>query len=365
MSDMTLRKMSVPQKGQLDYWDRSFPSFGVRVSQGGSKTFVLKMHNARRTLGRYGIISLAEAREQARLILAEKTLGKVRPQSVTYEKAVQLFLDDKARDRKPRTIAEYKRLLGRLIFHGQVSEISFDEVGRKLAKFKHPTEHFHLVVALRVFFNWCIKRRYATANPTVGISTKKPRKRKRILTDVELIAIWEACSDTDNDLPAYYRDIVKLLIVTGQRRGEIAALKRSYYSHNQQTICLPSELTKNGREHTFPLGELASSLIPRVDGLFFPARGKIAKPFNGWSKSKTILNELVGFSDWTLHDLRRTFKTNLSRLGVAPHVSERLLNHVSARDPLEETYDLYTYMPEMRGAVDKYDAFLTQLVAPQ
>jgi len=76
-------------------------------------------------------------------------------------------------------------------------------------------------------------------------------------------------------------------------------------------------------------------------------------PFSGWSKGKKALDKLANIAPWTLHDLRRTFRTNLGRLKVRPDIGERLVNHISARTEMEETYDLYTYLPEMREAMEK------------
>jgi integrase len=153
-------------------------------------------------------------------------------------------------------------------------------------------------------------------------------------------------------------------MLTGQRRGEIAALRSTYLSHNQQTICLPPELTKNGREHTFPVGAIATLLAysQSRSGLLFPARGRDtvenAKLFNGWSKSKAALDKLSGVTGWTLHDLRRTFRTTHAKIGTPPHIAERLINHVSSRSDLEEIYDLWTYMPEMKKATELFESHM-------
>ena len=96
----------------------------------------------------------------------------------------------------------------------------------------------------------------------------------------------------------------------------------------------------------------------RQSGILFPARGKASTPFNGWSKSKKALDKLCSIPHWTLHDLRRTFRTNLGRLGVAPHIAERLVNHISARSEMEIVYDQYKYLPEMRQAMETYEDWL-------
>jgi integrase len=156
---------------------------------------------------------------------------------------------------------------------------------------------------------------------------------------------------------------VRLLILMGQRRGETAALQDLYYSDNQQTVTLPADVTKNGREHTFPVGPMAAEILARnvrkerPSSLLFQAVGS-DNPFSGWSKCKAELDKLAPIAPWTLHDLRRTFRTTLGQLKVRPDIAERLVNHVSARTDMEETYDLYTYLPEMREAMEKWEAFV-------
>jgi integrase len=98
--------------------------------------------------------------------------------------------------------------------------------------------------------------------------------------------------------------------------------------------------------------------------LLFPARGTTDKPFNGWGKSKAALDEKSGVTDWTLHDLRRTFATKLAELDVAPHVIERILNHVTGTlSPIALVYNRASYLPKMRAAMALYEQHLTGLLA--
>ena len=204
--------------------------------------------------------------------------------------------------------------------------------------------------------------------------------RTRVLTDAELKAIWDACCRAEQTiassgpppLPTHFPQIVKLLILTGQRRGEIAALQADHCeikSTAEAAITLPPTLTKNKRAHCFPIGPMARGLLFPIidqasDAMLFPARGKPERPFNGWSKGKSSLDELSGVSGWTLHDLRRTFRTNLSKLGIAPHIAERLVNHVSARSEMELVYDQHTYLPEMKDAIERWERQLANLPVP-
>ncbi|MDP3074749.1 site-specific integrase [Bradyrhizobium sp.] len=363
-SDVGLRAIEPPAKGTADYWDTKFKGFGVRVSQGGTKTFVLNIHKARRSLGRYGIVSLAEARAEAKRILAQKTLGHTRPQSITFTAAFDAFIAEKEKSRRARTIKDYQRLINlHFRFKGQLSEVKHGDIERRLVRIKSKSEHNHALQNAKTFFTWAQKRRYITDNPTVGFSPHKIANRARVLTDAELKSIWEATAE-----PTIHNSIVRLLILTGQRKGEIAKLIPAYYSHNQQTICLPSEVTKNGREHTLPIGStcrsmLASCLSTATTPFLFPARGKTDSPFNGWSKSKAALDKACGVKNWRLHDIRRTFRTLHGKLKTPPHIAERLVNHISAQTDVEIIYDQYKYLPEMREAMDNYEAYLKNIFA--
>jgi integrase len=155
-------------------------------------------------------------------------------------------------------------------------------------------------------------------------------------------------------------------MVTGQRRGEIAGLCRSYIDTDKRLITLPSELVKNSREHTFPYGDLAAQIlqsIPNVAELLFPARGCEDRPFSGWSKIKAVLDERSGVN-FRLHDLRRTWATHVAELDVHPWVIEAHLNHVSGVvSGVAAVYNRHKYLNESRAAVAKFEAKLTRLLA--
>ena len=359
LTDVSLRSLKPPVKGQLDFWDSGLPSFGCRLSQGGSKTFLLKHDNRRITIGRYPIISLHDARNEAKRLLAEFTLGRIRPQSLAYSEAVKLFLEDKAKSKRARTIADYKRLLTRhFAFKGQIMDVTHAQVAQRLTRLKDtPSEHNHARTAAVIFFNWCEKRRYITQNPVIGISPYDRPSRTRVISDAELKAIWEVCDGT-------FGLILKLLILTGQRRGEIAALHREWIDEDARTISFPASITKNGRAHTIPFGDKTYAILDGLgsDKLLFLARRRDA-PFNGWGKSKAALDELSGVKRWTLHDIRRTFATRLAEMGIAPHIIERLLNHVTGTlSPIALVYNKAKYLEEMRAAVEKWETKLTTIL---
>ncbi|WFU79180.1 tyrosine-type recombinase/integrase [Bradyrhizobium sp. CIAT3101] len=336
LTDVLLRAAKPPERGTTTLWDGTLKHFRIRISSGGAKSFIILLGSGRRqAIGRYPAISLAKAREKAKAILAERTLGKHRPNSISWKKALELYLADAKTKNRPRTYNEYERALRRYFPFGdtKLADITKQDISAKLARLSDtPSQQKHAAVYLKTFFNWVVDQEYLTANPLQSFKQGKAKRRKRVLNDDEVRAVSFA-ADQVGDL---FGAIVKLVLLTGQRRGEIAALLDTFYSHNQQTITLPGTLTKNHLDHTFPVGPIAAALISaqlksddRRDSAFlFPSRTSIERPFNGWSKCKRELDTLANIAPWTLHDLRRTFRSRLGRLGVRPDIAERLVNHV-------------------------------------
>jgi integrase len=191
------------------------------------------------------------------------------------------------------------------------------------------------------------------------------KPRKRVLKDPELKAVWHAAKQ--HGYP--YGTIVQLLILTGQRRGEIANLRWPWINEKERTICLPDWICKNSKEHTFPYDSFVASVldtVPRRNStdLLFPSRASDERPLSGWSKYKKELQD--GVEGWTLHDLRRTFRTNHAKIGTSSNVGERLINHAAAVvTEVEAIYNQHTYLPEMRQAAANYERHLSQLLAAE
>jgi integrase len=362
LTDISLRSLARPERGQVDYWDQLLPCFGCRVSQGGTTTFILKKDNRRISIGRFPIISLAQARAQAKRLLAEHTLGQLRPRSISIATAREEFLADCARKNRTRTVADYRRLLTKYFsYKDALQDISHGDITRRLNKITAPSERNHALVAGKVFFNWAVKKRYLSDNPVDGATQHATVARSRVLSDEEIRAIWLACD-------GIFGTIVKLLILTGQRRGEIAALRPDWIDAAKRVVTFPASITKNRREHVLPYGTLTSDLleaVPETVGLLFPARGKDT-PFNGFGKCKVALDTRARIEPWTLHDLRRTFATNLAALGIAPHIVERVLNHSSGTiSGVAAIYNRFQYMDEMRAAIALWEERLDSLLAQQ
>ncbi len=362
LTDVTIRNLKPPARGQKTYWDNSL---GVRVSQGGAKSFIIILGSGKRhTIGRYPNISLSEARTEAKRLFAERTLGKIRPTAISCQDAVKEYLSACEQRLRPRTLEDYQRLLKRLNFFGKLSDVTPHDVVRKLDALRYaPAEQNHAFVIARAFFNWCVRRHHLAESPCARMTLPtRPVVRDRVLKDGELVAVWNAAQ-------GMFGAIVKLLILTGQRRHEIAALQWEWI--DEETITLPGSLTKNGRQHTFPYGGMTRQILeslPRRNAYVFPAsrdavRGKPTTTFNGWSKATVDLRERSHTQDWTLHDLRRTFATNLAALRTPIHVTEKLLNHVSGSvSGIAAVYNRHTYIDEMTEAIHTWESKLAQLL---
>jgi integrase len=352
-----LRALKAPAVGQTTLWDAASP-LGIRTSQGGSKTFVLMIGSGKRhTIGRYPAISLSEARIEARRILAEKTLGISRQPTPTFNSALDTFLETSINRLRARTLKDYRYHLVRHFkpHFGdmQLGDLSARQIAQCLDQLSQtPGEQGHAYLYLRGFLGWAVRRHYLDRSPMAGMTApSKSASRDRVLSDDELRQIWMAASQLGT-----FGRIVKLLILTGQRRGEIASLRRDWISTD--AIAFPSYVTKNGREHSIPLGTLAASFTAANvgGGLVLPARHGAETPFNGWSKAKARLDTLADVHDWTLHDLRRTFATGLAALGVPIHVTEKILNHVSGTTGgIVSVYQKHRFWPEQVAAIEAWE----------
>ena len=364
LTELTIRKLQLPSAGQITVWD-SVPGFGIRISQGGSKTFIVLLGaGSRHTIGRYPIITLADARKEAKRILAERTLGKHRPKSISFDAALALFLAACKQKNRSRTVADYTRLLKRHFAFGrrQLSDITTQDVTHRLDRLSDtPSEQNHALVAIKIFFRWALRRRYIDHSPCEGLLQSRAVPRERVLVDSELAAVYRSAEGYP------FGAIVRLLVLTGQRRGEIGSLKWDWIDTNARTITLPSSTTKNKRTHTFPYSDIVAGIleaIPRQGDYVFPAsrehvRGKPTAAFNGYPKAKAVLDAKSGVSNWTLHDLRRTFSTIHAAIGTPPHITERLLNHASGvLSGVAAIYNRHAYIDEMRAAIGKYEGHL-------
>ena len=364
LTDMAIKKLPHPAQGQVTHWDDLTPGFGLRCSA-KSKSFVV-MYGQRRqlkTIGRYPEQSLSDARAQAKRFFVQHQLGSLRTleDAVSFEEAKRRFLDDCLSRNKPRTVADYSRHLNKHFrFNGGLKDISRQQIMKVVSGLSNtPSEQSHAYVAIRTMMNWSV--RHGLIEHSVVPKLKlRTSARTRVLNEDELRQVLLRSQET----PFPFGSIMQLLILTGQRRSEVGSMRRSWISNN--SIVFPADITKNNREHRFPLSSMAKAAIlsfPNTGDLFFPAATKSDKVFGGWAWHKVRFDEGLKCVDpYTLHDLRRTFSTVHAKIGTPIHVTEKLLNHVTGSiGGVAAIYNRHTYEEEMHRAMSNYEDYIAHL----
>jgi integrase len=214
--------------------------------------------------------------------------------------------------------------------------------------------------ALRRLFNWCVEREIVAASPLTGLRAPADAKsRERTLSDKELAAVWEAAVK----LGYPFGPFIQILILTAQRRTEVARMRWQQIDLDAGTWTLDGEDTKAKRKHVVPLSSQALEILrslPEGDGPGFVFTKTGATPISGFSKAKKRLDALSGVTDWELHDLRRTATTGLISLGVSEFLASRILNHApKTLLGVTAVYNRYGYLPEMRRALEAWAAHVT------
>lgn len=365
LTDLAVRKLATPSRGQVTCWDEATPGFGVRCSS-KSKSFVVMFGEKRRlkTLGRYPYLSLSEARKEARRFLAQVLdIPAVEDiPAVTFAEAKNEFLKDCSARNKPRTVNDYTRLLNRHFgFKTDIKSLGRQQIMKVISSLSNtPSEQAHAYVAVRTMMNWCVRHGFIEHSPVPSMSYRTT-SRNRVLSEAEMKNVYIR----SQKYPYPFGPIVQLAILTGQRRGEIAAMRRSWIAND--AVVFPEGFVKNKREHRLPLPPTALSVIdqlPDTGDLLFPARNSSKNLFNGWGKCKSSFDEPLEIDSYTLHDLRRTFSSNMAMLGVPIQVTEKILNHISGSvSGVAAVYNRYSYFDEMKEALERYDEFLVKLIA--
>jgi integrase len=216
---------------------------------------------------------------------------------------------------------------------------------------------------IRKFFNWSKERGWIIAAPTDAI--KNPAKlsaRDRILDTDEIKRIWNACDDLGWPFGSAFR----LMLLTGQRRNEVAQMQWQHLNSETSIWTLPQQETKSNRQHEVPLSPLAKEIIdalPRNCEYVFSTTRKT--PISGFSRSKKRLDVLSDTEGWRLHDLRRTAASNMAEIGIAPHVIEKVLNHSTGQiSGVAAVYNRHTYLREKTDALNAWARALEAIVEP-
>jgi integrase len=377
LTDAVVKRLKLPASGAVDYFDRGYPSFALRVGYGGAKTWVFLYRVGgrlkRMTLGRYPAMSLAEAREAWRSARNDIALGhdpaKVMNRNVPTTVFAEVVDDWFKRDQgKNRTVASVRRAIDRDVLaawaHRQVADLGRRDVLDLIDGIVDrgsPTMARRVHAFLHRFFNWCVGRGIIDVNPMANLP--KPGReisRERVLTDDELTSIWRA----SNALGFPFGPAIRMLLLTGARRSEVGGLRWKEISGD--IIKLEGSRTKSGAPHTIPLSAPAVAIVqqlPRLAGSDFVFTVNGLKPAFGWANAKSRLDKSASIAPWRIHDLRRTVATGLQKLGVGLQVVESILGHVGgSRAGVVVIYQRHTYDAEKRAALEAWGAHVMALL---
>jgi integrase len=360
-------------------FDDEIPGFGLRLRDGGYRglIFQYKTGNKHRriAMGSVGAIDLAKAREDAkdyyaRVRLGQDPAGDLRDAKVkreeTFSAAAKLFLGKQRLRLRPRTYVDVERhisVLAKPLHEMELAKIERRHIAAQLAETEQERGLItanRLRASLSKMFAWAIGEGLAETNPVSGTNRNEENSRDRVLSPAELRAIWLALPAND------YAPVVKLLMLTGQRAGEISDLRRSEITDDE--IRLSGERTKNHRPHTVPLAPAAQAILEvqpiraKPDGSLRDLAFGIGEGgFSGWSKAKEQLDKRIAemqgapIPPWRIHDLRRSFATHAAGMGIQPHIIEAVLNHVSgSKAGVAGVYNRATYEPEKRAALVRW-----------
>jgi integrase len=335
---MAQGKITISSISKLDgwLWDIAVIGFGARRQTNLVHYYVRYRHNGTqvvRSIGRHGALTPDTARAKAKQLLGT-VAGGVDPfaralSGEGFGAAVERYLERKRISLKPNTLRETERYLRdhSLPLHSlRLDQIDRRKVAALLGDIETgsgPIARNRARSALSAMFAWCIQEGLLDTNPVSGTGkAAESGGRERVLTQDELRTLWRSLGDDA------FSDIVRLLLLTGQRRTEIGNLQWSEIDFARKMIVLPAERTKNGRLHELPLSAQALAIISRT-----PRRNTTdylwGKHGFIYERAKAALDQRLGIPHFTLHDLRRSAATYMAELGILPHVIEQTLNHVS------------------------------------
>ncbi len=380
LTTVGVERLKPPAKGRADYADAVLPGLHLRVTEKCHKSWsvVYRINGKQRrmTLGSYPRLDLIDARAAAREALQAVDRGvdpiqlrrAAEPAALsTFGAVARSFIERYA---KPQLTswAETQSVLERYVlpqWGGRpIADIAKRDVILLLDQVADGGGSANRVLgAARRVFNWACERDMLDASPTTYI--KRPVKavaRDRVLTDDEVVAVWAACEELSYPMGAF----VKLLLVTAQRRTEVATMQWSNVDLDAAVWTLPAERAKSGRAHQVPLSPLALDIlnsVPQFDGPYIFTTTGGERSVSGYSRAKRRLDALAPVADWRLHDLRRTAASGMAKLGTPVNVLSKVLNHVSAgaHGGVTAIYNRYAYEDEKRQALDAWAGFLERL----
>jgi integrase len=337
LNEMTIKNLPFSIDGQVDIWDVTLPRFGLRIGK-RTKTFILNAGKRRISLGRYGLVSLKHARDEARRRIGLKYLPQSSPQA---PQAARAYLDAIKTTKKPSTVSVYALYLERLP-DLPVHELNPQNLYSALPRGNGAANL--CFSTFKAFLSWCVERAYIDANPL--LKRRQPNKavsRDRLLTDEEIRLIWQESANHNA-----FGSLVHSLILSGQRLSQIAQFNPSWLRDG--VITFPPSIMKSNAEHSIPASDFLISHLP-------PHR------LNRSSEKLDRFRSTLAIPHFTLHDFRRYFSSTCSRLRVPIDITETILAHkTGSRSAIQKVYDRDARIPQMRDAFTAFEAHLQRIL---
>lgn len=409
-TSLTKRVIDAIQPGTKDafLWDADPVGFGLKVTPSGGRIFVYQYRAmrtgragtvARRyTIGPYGKLTPDQARKRARELAAIVALGddpmerdrnareakeaalseakeKARVENeLAFDVIAARWLDhyEREKERRPASVRQ-ARLVVRNHLSPHLGAKPIPKVERRdVAAIidKIPAERRGMRRAVyaygRILFGWAVAREMADSNPFIGMEKPvAPKARDRVLDENELRSFWKS---TDG-LHPLFAALFRLLLVTGQRRSEVAELRWGELDREALLWTIPAARAKNGKAHLVPLSDMAIAELDAIaGGEDWPTSGFVLSttgntPVSGISKAKRALDTAMGVDDWRLHDLRRSVATELQKIGTRFEVTEAILNHLSgAKGGIAGVYQRHDWADEKRTALNAWARRLMEII---
>jgi integrase len=365
LTKANITKLTLPSgKNEALFWDDDVRGFGLRIREGGSRVFVFQYKNGSRTrritLGHCSALDPATARKTASEFYARAKLGHdpaaerdERRTDETFGSYIKAFLNWQRGRVRASTLRHLERhlLINLAPLHRlPFAAVSRREVATQLSRLseRSPVQANRTRSSLATYLSWAMREGLTEANAALLTNKNAERSRERVLSNEEISTIWSALP------PGDYADIVKVLLLTGQRATEIADLRWDEIANG--LVKLQAHRTKNRRPHTIPMSTTVRAILEaRQQNGREHIFGIGQRGFSGWSKAKARLDEVIKIPQWRIHDLRRTCATGMGELGVFPHVIESVLNHVSGtRSGVAGLYNKAAHETEKAEALQRW-----------
>lgn len=380
LTGSVIRALQPPAKGNRVFYDHELPGFGVRVTANGARAFVLNYRTTsgrerRKTIGSYPDWTASDARKEARRLrhlidegldpIAEREAQRKAP---TVAELCDRFEAEHLPRCRPGTRVDYLNILRNHIRphfgkHVKVADVVFtdvDRLHRKVTAAGHPRRANTVVAVLSKMFSLAVKWQMRSDNPCKGVEKNPKTKRKRYLIDDELPRLTAALATHEDKQAA---DIVRLLLLTGARRGEILAMRWADVDLTTGIWSKPASSTKQKQDHTVPLSAPARQLLGEIAqaqaGKHRPL-GAFVFPGDGATGHRVEIKKdwrqlcwAANITGLRIHDLRHSFASQLASSGSSLPLIGALLGHSSAATTHRYTH---LFVDPQRAAVERVGA---------